>query len=54
MSEPQVEYPRPSYESDPARLRARIAILEATPQTANRDVLIGHLRRCLERLGVRS
>ena len=38
---------RPSYESDPARLRARIAILEATPVGSEREAVLAHLRRCL-------
>lgn len=41
--------PRPSYESDPERLRARLAILLATPESPGREALIAHLRRCLLR-----
>ena len=42
--------PRPSYESDPNRLKARIAILEATPRSQAREALLAHLRLCLTRL----
>lgn len=41
---------RPSYESSPERLRTRISILNASPQTIERDTLIRWYELCLKRL----
>ena len=38
---------RPDYQTDPARLRARIAILEAAPRSTERDTLLAVYRRLL-------
>jgi len=50
LSTERLKYPRPSYESDPARLKARIEILRASPARAERDALIRYLESCLQRL----
>lgn len=45
--ETEDKWARPSYERDPKRLEARIAILESVPRSQERDTLIAYYRRCL-------